>query len=53
MTCDQCGVDKAITVLYGITLTRIDRRGRETGDRKERRLCVPCGAGLSPDEVTP
>lgn len=52
MICDRCGVDKAITVLYGISLTRINRRGGETVERRERRLCVPCRAGLAPDEVT-
>lgn len=53
MTCDRCGIDKTVTVLYGITITRIGQRGGETVERRSRRLCVPCGAGLAPDEVAP
>jgi hypothetical protein len=54
VTCDACLEDKTVTVLYGITLTRcVGPAGIERTERKERRLCVPCGAGLAPDEVRP
>lgn len=54
MICDRCLEEKVITVLYGITLTRyVGRDGTERTERRERRLCVPCGAGLTPDEVSP
>lgn len=51
MKCDGCGVDKTVTVLYGVTLTRIDQRGRETQESRERRLCLACGGGASDDEM--
>jgi hypothetical protein len=54
VTCERCGEDKMVTVLYGITLTRyVGPAGIERTERRERRLCVTCGAGLAPDEVSP
>lgn len=54
MKCDRCGVDKTVTVTWGITLTRIEpRSGKETVERRVRRLCLPCGGGLSAEDLAP
>lgn len=53
MICDGCGVDKTVTVLYGVTLTRfVGPTARETTERRERRLCGACGGAMSLDEQT-
>lgn len=54
MRCDNCGVDKTITVTWAIALTRVNpRNGHVTVENRQRRLCVPCGAGLAPGEDQP
>lgn len=53
MICDGCGIDKTVTVLYAWTLTRfIGPTARETTERRERRLCGPCGGAMTDDKQT-
>ncbi|HKP08297.1 MAG TPA: hypothetical protein VJU58_13675 [Microbacterium sp.] len=51
MICEGCGIDKTVTVLYGVTLIRfVGPTARETTEHRKRRLCVACGGGESLDE---
>lgn len=52
MQCDGCGVDKTVTVTWGIALTLIDpRTGNERTVRRERRLCPTCGGALRAEDA--
>lgn len=54
MICEGCGIDKTVTVETTIGLARVNARtGNTKLETRTRRLCVPCGGGLKPDEVSP
>jgi hypothetical protein len=49
MTCENCHQDHAVTTTWTWTVTRIDSRtGKETVERRSKRLCVACGPGEQP-----
>jgi hypothetical protein len=54
MRCDRCGLDKTVTVVRSAAILRVHPgTGRETTEVRTSRLCVACGGGDAPEQLSP
>jgi hypothetical protein len=54
MRCDHCHLDKTATVVRSAAITRVHpHAGRETTGVRTSRLCVACGGGDAPEQLSP